>query len=61
MELDAGRTVYVGDSYRHDIVGARAAGLDGVLVVRDGDADEYDCPVIPDLRALFDVLKPRTP
>jgi putative hydrolase of the HAD superfamily len=58
MALDAWRTVYVGDSYRHDIAGARAAGIDGVLVARDGRTEGYDCPVIPDLRALFDLLTP---
>ncbi|MBN1660006.1 MAG: HAD-IIIA family hydrolase [Anaerolineae bacterium] len=58
MELDAWRTVYVGDSYRHDIAGARAAGIDGVLVVRDGEADGYDCPVIQDLGGLFELLGP---
>ena len=67
MALDPVRAVYVGDSYRHDVGGARAAGLDPVLVARDrsgdrsdgdGDGDEadYDCPVIPDLRALLPLL-----
>jgi HAD superfamily hydrolase (TIGR01662 family) len=60
MALDPARTVYVGDSYRHDVGGARAAGLDPVLVLRggDGDGDEtgYDCPVIPNLRGLLPLL-----
>ncbi|HSJ56076.1 MAG TPA: HAD-IA family hydrolase [Anaerolineae bacterium] len=58
MELDGWRTLYVGDSYRHDIAGARAAGIDGVLVVREGDAERYDCPVIRDLGELFELLNP---
>jgi putative hydrolase of the HAD superfamily len=50
------RMVYVGDSYRHDVVGARNAGLDAVLVDREGNADEADCPVIDDLNGLLAVL-----
>jgi len=58
MGVDPGRAVYVGDSYRHDVGGARAAGIDPVLVVRDGDDKDYDCPVIPDLRGLMPLLSP---
>jgi HAD superfamily hydrolase (TIGR01509 family) len=58
MELAPSRALYVGDSYRHDVGGARRAGLDPVLVVRDGDAQGYDCPVIPDLTALPSLLMP---
>jgi putative hydrolase of the HAD superfamily len=56
MGLSAGRTLYVGDSYAHDVVGARNAGLDVVLLDRKGSADEPDCPVIGDLWGLFDLL-----
>lgn len=31
LGLEAGRCLYVGDSYRHDVVGARAAGLTPIL------------------------------
>jgi HAD superfamily hydrolase (TIGR01509 family) len=58
MELAPDRALYVGDSYRHDVGGARRAGLDPILVVRDGDARDYDCPVIPDLSALPSLLAP---
>ncbi|MGD8793137.1 MAG: HAD-IIIA family hydrolase, partial [Anaerolineae bacterium] len=44
MDLDPGRTLYVGDSYRHDVQGARNAGIDPVLVDRQGDDQERDCP-----------------
>jgi putative hydrolase of the HAD superfamily len=61
MALDAGRAMYVGDSYRHDVGGARAAGLDPVLVLREdgggGEAQDYDCPVIPDLGGLLPLLR----
>jgi putative hydrolase of the HAD superfamily len=32
----AGEAMHVGDSMEHDVAGARAAGLDAVLVARDG-------------------------
>ncbi len=54
--LSPGRVLYVGDNYRHDVRGARNAGLDPVLLDRDGAADDPDCPVIDDLWELFDLL-----
>jgi putative hydrolase of the HAD superfamily len=57
MDLSARRTLYVGDSYRHDVVGARNAGLHAVLLDRTGTADAHDCPVIQDLRGLLDFLR----
>jgi HAD superfamily hydrolase (TIGR01662 family) len=56
MDLPAGRALYVGDSYGHDVVGARNAGVDVVLLDRAGAAVEPDCPVIGDLWGLFDLL-----
>jgi putative hydrolase of the HAD superfamily len=53
------RVLYVGDSYRHDVVGARNAGLDPVLLDRAGTAGEVDCPVIRDLWGVFDRLAAR--
>jgi putative hydrolase of the HAD superfamily len=55
-ELTTGRVLYVGDSYQHDVIGARNAGLDAVLLDRNGTSDDPDCPVIRDLRGLFDLL-----
>lgn len=56
MDVPAGRSLYVGDSYEHDVVGARKAGLEPVLVDRDGTAVESDCAVIRDLRGVLDLL-----
>jgi FMN phosphatase YigB (HAD superfamily) len=56
MDLTPERTLYVGDSYAHDVAGARSAGLDAVLLDRKGDAREPDCDVIADLWGLFDLL-----
>lgn len=56
MALEPGRTLYVGDSYRHDVLGARRAGLAAVLVDRRDGAAPRDCPVIPDLRGILSLL-----
>ncbi len=56
MDLAVERTLYVGDSYKYDVVGARSAGLDAVLLDRRGSAKARDCPVIRDLWGLFDLL-----
>jgi len=58
MALAQGQVLYVGDSYAHDVVGARNAGLEVVLVDRKGTTGVTDCPVIGDLRGLFDFLSP---
>jgi len=56
MELSAERALYVGDSYKHDVVGARGVGMGAVWLVRDGATDDADCPVIRDLWGVFDLL-----
>jgi putative hydrolase of the HAD superfamily len=56
MGIAPNRALYVGDNYRHDVVGARNAGLQAVLLDRDGTADDPDCPVISDLWGLFGLL-----
>jgi putative hydrolase of the HAD superfamily len=57
MQVSPKRAFYAGDSYRHDVVGARNAGLDVALLDRDGTADDPDCPVIRDLWGLFALLR----
>jgi len=56
MTLSPRQALYVGDSYEHDVAGARNADLDAVLVDRNGTAGARDCPVVGDLRGLFDLL-----
>ena len=56
MGVTPERALYVGDSYEHDIVGARNAGLEAVLLDRKGTAEAPDCPVIGSLRELDDLL-----
>jgi ASC-1-like (ASCH) protein len=56
MGLDAGRVLYIGDSYRHDVVGARNAGIEPVLVDRGGEAAGTGCTVIADLRGVLELV-----
>ncbi len=50
--LAPSEAAYVGDSYIADVLGARNAGLLGVLIDRDGKAPAVDCPVA---RSLGDI------
>jgi putative hydrolase of the HAD superfamily len=49
MALAPEHALYVGDSYRHDVIGAREADLDVLLLDRQGKVAAPDCPVIKDL------------
>ena len=57
--IPAGEAVMVGDSYAHDIEGARGAGMRAVLVARSGRVDPHpsDVPVISSLRELPALLR----
>lgn len=56
LDLSPARALYVGDSYWHDVIGARHAGLDAALLDRNGTAGSPDCPVIGDLWGVFELL-----
>jgi putative hydrolase of the HAD superfamily len=45
-----GEAVMIGDSYRADVLGARAAGMSAILLDRAGTAREMDVPIARDLR-----------
>ena len=47
-----GEALMVGDSYRADVLGARAAGMDAVLLDRQGAHPPVDVPVIRSLAEL---------
>jgi HAD superfamily hydrolase (TIGR01662 family) len=55
-EIPPDRVLYVGDSYDHDVVGAQNAGLDVVLLDRDGATEAPACTVARDLWGLLDLL-----
>ncbi len=44
-----GESVHVGDLYEADVVGARSAGIEGILIDRDGSHSGPDCPRVRSL------------
>jgi len=59
LGVEASKSVMVGDSYLHDIIGARNAGMRGLLVHRSDDpAPEHGVPVVRSLGELPALLSP---
>jgi putative hydrolase of the HAD superfamily len=54
---DPRRTLYIGDLYHADVVGARGAGLHALMLDPYGDWPELDCETAPDLSAVADRLE----
>ncbi len=50
------RTIHVGDLYHVDVVGARAAGLRGVLLDEAGLYPDVDCPRVRSLQELVEQI-----
>lgn len=63
--VDAGEALHIGDSVAHDVAGARAAGIEPLLVVREGTAPDGSVPdgvrTIATLRPLLELLGERNP
>lgn len=55
--VDAADALMVGDSYRADVLGARSAGMEGVLLDRAGDAMVDDVRVIRSLGELPSLVR----
>ena len=55
--VEPSEALHVGDLYDADVVGARNAGIDGVLVDRDGRYGATDCPPIAGLSDVFALLE----
>jgi len=55
--VQAEETVYVGDNYFADVVGARNAGLKAILLDAHGVFDQPDCPVVASHEELLDLLE----
>jgi putative hydrolase of the HAD superfamily len=53
--VEADRALHVGDDYEADFLGARAAGLEAVLIDREGILRE-GVPTLPSLRGLLEIL-----
>jgi HAD superfamily hydrolase (TIGR01549 family) len=49
-------SAHVGDIYEADVVGARNAGMRGILLDRNGDQDDHGCPTVASLSGLESVL-----
>jgi putative hydrolase of the HAD superfamily len=56
-EVSPSETVYVGDNYFADVVGARRAGLQPVLYDPRGIFPDADCAIIKSFDELPDILK----
>lgn len=52
-------TIHIGDSYIHDVLGARAAGITPVLLDRHGSLEEsdVDCLLVHSLHDLLELLQ----
>jgi FMN phosphatase YigB (HAD superfamily) len=58
-DATAPQTIYVGDNYFADVIGARRAGLRPVLYDPKGIFHEPGCPVIASFEELIEVVKGR--
>jgi putative hydrolase of the HAD superfamily len=58
LRVPAAEALHCGDSPRHDCAGARAAGIDAVLVDREGVLPPGPCPRIADLADLMLMIDP---
>ena len=50
--------LYIGDNYYADIIGARAAGIQPVLLDPHGLFPEADCPIVRHLGEIVSLLTP---
>jgi putative hydrolase of the HAD superfamily len=56
LEADAAGSVFVGDTYVKDVLGARAAGIEPVLLDRPGLEPPVDCAIVNSLADLLPLL-----
>ncbi len=55
--VQPGETIHVGDLYESDVVGARNAGIEGILIDRDGTQTGLDCPRITSLEEVYGYIQ----
>jgi len=55
--VGASEAVHVGDLYEADVVGARNAGMEGVLIDRDGSDKRPGCPRVQSLSEIYKFIK----
>ena len=55
--VEAPEAIHVGDLYEADVVGARNAGMEGILIDRDGTQRASDCPRVKSLSEIYQFVK----
>jgi len=55
--VGAREAVHVGDLYEADVVGARNAGMEGILIDRDGSQSHPDCPRVRSLPEIYRFIR----
>jgi HAD superfamily hydrolase (TIGR01549 family) len=55
--VDASEAVHVGDLYEADVVGARSAGMKGILIDRDGTQRNSDCLRVRSLSEIYRFIR----
>jgi HAD superfamily hydrolase (TIGR01549 family) len=56
LDVEAARSVHVGDSYEADVLGSRAVGITPMLIDRDGAQGAADCIVLRSLSEIANFL-----
>jgi len=57
-KVPPGESIYIGDQYQVDVIGANEAGMKGILLDRAGYyGKKLDCPVIKSLKEITEYLK----
>lgn len=56
-KLEPSEVLYVGDSYVSDVLGARGVGITPVLIDREGEMPEVDCPVVTSLLQVLELVE----
>lgn len=54
--VKADEALYIGDQYDQDVVGARGAGMNPILLERNGGSEKRDCPTIHSLSEIENFL-----
>jgi HAD superfamily hydrolase (TIGR01549 family) len=56
LEVNPAEALHVGDVYEADVVGARNAGVEGILIDRNGARPGLDCPQVKSLSEIYQFL-----
>jgi FMN phosphatase YigB (HAD superfamily) len=60
LGVNPDEVIYVGDLYEIDVLGARAAGIEAVLLVEPGSDSPHDCRTITSIESLVNELLAET-